>query len=115
MELSLMANLYEKNKDNYSNVRYYVKNSGWFSYRSMTGETPSQEYIDAAQEVLNEGNLCVPSDIVEHDCFQDFGSISTGDVYNTDDYIPGETIIHNNMEQIIYFRDSHLMEEILLG
>lgn len=45
---------------------------------------------------MNEGHLYLPSDVVEHDCLSDIGSISTGDVYNPNDYIPGETIIHNN-------------------
>lgn len=45
MELSLMANLYEKNKANYSNVRDYVQNGGWFSHNSMTGEAPLKNML----------------------------------------------------------------------
>ena len=96
LELSLMANLYEKNKSKYSSVRDYVDNSGWFASRSRSGYSyPGDDYYNAAKEVLNDGNRYLESNVVEHDCLSDIQSISTGDVSNRSDYIPGETVIKN--------------------
>ena len=96
LELSLMANLYEKNKNKYSSVRDYVDNSGWFASGSRTGYSyPGDDYYSAAKEVLNDGNRYLESNVVEHDCLSDIQSISTGDVSNRSDYIPGETVIKN--------------------
>lgn len=98
MELSLMANLYEKNKGKYSSVYDYVKRSGWFANRSLTGyHYPGDQYYQAAKEVLNDGHLYLPSNVVEHDCLSDIRSISTGSVRNRNDYIPGKTVIRNRM------------------
>lgn len=98
MELSLMANLYEKNKNKYSSVVDYVKNSHWFASRSLSNYSyPGDEYFNAAKEVLNEGHLYVPSNVIEHDYMGDISSISTGSVKNRSDYIPGKTVIHNTM------------------
>ena len=98
MELSLMANLYEKNKNNYSSVVDYVKHSGWFASRSLSDYSyPGDDYFNAAKEVLNEGHLYVPSNVIEHDYMGDISSISTGSVNNRSDYIPGKTVIHNTM------------------
>ena len=96
MELSLMANLYEKNKSNYSNVRDYVDNSGWFASSSRSGYNyPGDEYYSAAKDVLNSGNRYVATNVDEHDCISDISSISTGDKDDRSNYIPGETVIHN--------------------
>ena len=96
MELSLMANLYEKNKSNYSNVKDYVDNSGWFASGSRSGYSyPGDDYYNAAKDVLNEGNRYVATNVDEHDCISDIESISTGDKDDRSNYIPGETIIHN--------------------
>ena len=98
LELSLMANLYEKNKSNYSDVKDYVKNSKWFASRSINNYSyPGDDYYNAAKEVLNDGNRYLDNNVVEHDCLSDISSISTGSVGNRSDYIPGETIIKNKM------------------
>ena len=91
-----MANLYEENKNNYSSVRDYVENSGWFgsSYGSEYSN-PGTEYIEAAQDVLSNGNRYLASNVVEHDCLSDIASCSTGDVYDKSCYVPGETVLEN--------------------
>ena len=96
LELSLMANLYEKNKNNYSSVKDYVDNSGWFASGSRSGYTyPGDEYVEAAREVLNNGNRYLASNVVEHDCISDIEGISTGSKDDRSNYIPNETIIDN--------------------
>ena len=96
LELSLMANLYEENKDQYSSVLDYVDNSGWFADGSTSGYSyPGDDYVAAAKEVLQNGNRYLPSNVVEHDYLGDIVSCSTGDVYDKDSYIPGETILEN--------------------
>ena len=96
LELSLMANLYEKNKTKYKNVVDYVKNSGWFSTKSTSSYTnPGADYVQAAKEVISEGNRYLPTNVVEHDCLSDISSISTGSVNDRSNYIPGETVIKN--------------------
>lgn len=96
LELSLMANLYEKNKDHYSSVLDYVDNSGWFADGSTSGYSyPGDEYVAAAREVLQNGNRYLASNVVEHDYLGDLVYCSTGDVYDKDSYIPGETILEN--------------------
>ena len=96
LELSLMANLYEKNSSRYSSVRDYVDNSGWFAAGSRTGYSyPGDAYVQVAHEVLNEGNRYLPSNVVEHDCISDLTSCSTGSVSDTSSYIPGQTVLTN--------------------
>ena len=98
LELSLMCNLYEKNKKKYKNVRDYVVRSEWFSPKSLRGyRYPGDKYVEAARDVLNEGNHYVTSDIVEHDCIGDIAKISTGSKNNRNNYIPGKTVIYNEM------------------
>ena len=91
-----MANLYEENKDNFSSVRDYVENSGWFgsSYGSEYSN-PGPEYIEAAKDVLSNGNRYLASNVVEHDYLGDLVYCSTGDVYDKDSYIPGKTVLEN--------------------
>lgn len=96
LELSLMANLYEKNKARFSSVKDYVARSGWFSKNSTNYKgPPSKEYIDAAREVLNDGKRYLASNVVEHDWLGDITSISTGSVKNRSDYVPLKTVIKN--------------------
>ena len=91
-----MANLYEKNKSKYSNVRDYVDNSGWFASSSRSGYSyPGDDYYNAAKDVLNGGNRYVATNVDEHDCISDISYISTGDKSDRSNYIPGETVIHN--------------------
>ncbi len=96
LELSLMCNLYERNKNNYSSVKDYVLNSGWFANRSLSQYSyPGDEYVSAAKDVLNDGNRYLASNVVEHDCLSDLTSVSPGSIYDKSSYIPGETVIHN--------------------
>ena len=96
LELSLMCNLYEKNKSKYSSVRDYVENSGWFASGSRRGYSyPGDEYYNAAKEVIADGNRYLPSNVVEHDCLSDITKISTGSSNDRSNYIPNETIIYN--------------------
>ena len=96
LELSLMCNLYERNKSNYDSVTDYVLNSGWFANNSLNGYNyPGDEYYQAAEEVINEGNRYLASNVVEHDCLSDLTSCSTGEIYDTSSYVPGETVLHN--------------------
>ncbi|MBR3210755.1 MAG: hypothetical protein IKF71_02325 [Bacilli bacterium] len=96
LELSLMANLYEKNKSKYSSVVDYVKRSGWFGSRSTSSYTyPGDSYVAVARDVLSEGNRYLASNVVEHDCLSDITRISTGSKSDKSNYIPGQTIIYN--------------------
>lgn len=96
LELSLMANLYEKNKSRYSSVTDYVQNSGWFGTGSTSSYYyPGDEYVAVARDVLVDGNRYLDSKVVEHDCLSDISYISTGSSNNRNNYIPGETVIHN--------------------
>ena len=96
LELSLMANLYEKNKNKYSSVRDYVDHSGWFASGSRTGYTyPGNSYVEVARDVLNNGNRYLNSNVVEHDCISDLISSSTGSVSDRSSYIPGKTVLRN--------------------
>ena len=96
IELSLMVNLYEKNKSSYSSVVDYVANSGWFGSGALSSYSyPGDEYVAAAREVVVEGNRYLASNVVEHDCISDISSISTGSRSDRSAYIPGETIINN--------------------
>jgi len=104
LELSLMANLYEQHKNSYSDVKDYVQNSGWFASSSRTGYSyPGDSYYAAAQEVLNDGVRYLPSNVNEHDYMGDIANISTGDKSDRSDYVPGETVIHNNMGSTYVF------------
>ena len=94
LELSLMANLFESKGKNYSSITNYVRNSGWFA-SSQSYSYPGDEYVQAAKEVIGNGKRYLTSNIVEHDCISDITSISTGSKSSRDNYIPGETIIHN--------------------
>ena len=96
LELSLMANLYEENKDNYSSVRDYVENSGWFgSSYGNEYSNPGDDYVAAATDVMVNGNRYLASNVVEHDCLSDIESCSTGSVDDRSCYVPGETVLKN--------------------
>lgn len=108
-ELSLMGNLYEEHKKDYSSVVEYVEKSGWFASSTVdkmkNGPTPSQESINAVKEVLVRGNYTLPPEVVEHDCIADIdgcvNSISNDDgktwtqitSADKDQFISGKTLI----------------------
>ena len=96
IELSLMANLYEKDKNKYSSVRDYVDNSGWFASSSRSGyEYPGDSYYNAAKDVLSNGNRYVPSNVVEHDCLSDITDVENGDINDRSSFVPGKTVLSN--------------------
>jgi len=96
IELTLMCNLYEKNKHKgYSSVVNYVDKSGWFSKKSRENYVyPGEKYVNAAREVILNGKRYMSSDIVEHDCLSDISYISTGSVKRAN-FIPGQTVVKN--------------------
>lgn len=96
VELSLMANLYEKYKKNYDNVLDYVYNSGWFASGATNNyQYPGDAYVAAAREVINNGKRYLASNVVEHDYLGDLVYNSTGNIYDKSSYIPGKTVLQN--------------------
>ncbi len=76
-ELSLMANLAEANGSqppNGNNLVDYIANGGWFATSgNMNGAHDigiDSQYIDAARDVLMNGNRTLPTQILEHDCIK---------------------------------------------
>ena len=107
-EMSLMANLFEKNSG-YSSVLDYVLNSTWFAAKGHAGDPVSDEVLKAARDVFNNGNRTIPKEVDEHDCIDcgsygfDVSSIeldgktytSHDDLLNLANYVSGKTVIHN--------------------
>lgn len=112
-ELSLLANLYDENCASYNtdcsytaaSLENYLLNGrdGWFhsdtkaAYRN--GGPVSQEYIDAAKDILVNGNRTAPHGIDEHDGIGDYeitySPTGSTDVNNAANYVSGQTKIHN--------------------
>ena len=82
-ELSIMANLFEKNgpklgePDNEEGFIHYIRRkpgseSGWFATYDKYDESFSSSYgneaLDAAKDILNNGNRTLPQQVLEHDC-----------------------------------------------
>ena len=107
VELSLMCNLYEQEKDNYDSVYDYVQNRGWFSTATGGYRNVSNEYYEVAKDVLVNGNHYLPSNVNEHDCLSDIVKAYNGeekiDVNDRDSYIPGVTTIYNNSGAVYTF------------
>ena len=114
-ELSILANLYDKNCASANGDCSYTAASlahylllpvppGWFATRTKdayngSGSVP-QEYIDAAKDILMNGNRTLPHGIDEHDGVGEYTITSspTGstDTRNAANYVSGQTTIHNN-------------------
>ena len=106
MELSLMCNLTEMNTSNHDLYNYVMDpNNSWWG-PVLTGEVNknsnpqftsdfTSKFVDLVDEIMERGNRYLPKNVDEHDCESDISSISTGDKYNRNDYIPNETIIYN--------------------
>ena len=106
IELSLMANLYETSRGkNYDSIYDYVGWDGWFHDEKTKDNAyvgysePPQEYIDAVNDVLVDGNRYLPTNVVEHDCARNIVSVKVnGEEINKNDrhlYVPYETVIEN--------------------
>ena len=116
-ELSIMANLAEKN--GYSSVGDYVLHGRWFAGHTRdvynySSEPVSAEELEIARDIINNGNRTFPPQLVEHDCIGDLIKLEvrgqtyygTGPYNGCDGtgledrslYIPGETIISNAYE-----------------
>lgn len=109
-EISLMANLYERDKDKgYSSVYDYVKRSGWFANAASYMDTFATnngngsvvdypEVLELAKIILVQGKRTLPGYIDEHDYVGDIAyatndgsSIDKGDIGQ---YVQFKTIIH---------------------
>lgn len=95
-ELSLMANLFEK-QSTYKTLYEYARNSGWFARAAyfMDNGSANATYRQYADYVLRRGLRTLPPHIDEHDCLSDIRSISSGDVRDKSAYKRGQTVIKN--------------------
>lgn len=108
-ELSIMANLFEKNggnrPKNASGFVDYIKTGGWFAGKNaaMIGDgkhdNHPQEYIDAANDIYINGNRTLPVEVDEHDWVGDLSSVTNNgqeiDKNDHSQYQRGVTIIKN--------------------
>ena len=112
-ELSLLANLYDENCSAYNTDCSYTAASlenyllhgrdGWFADTTKVaynnGGPVSQEYTDAAKDILVNGNRTAPHGINEHDGIGEYSIVSspTGstDTHDAANYVSGQTVIHN--------------------
>lgn len=113
-ELSLMANLYDANSSKYSSLVDYLHNSGWFATSTIrafdSGGPVSEQYVQAAKDVLVNGNRTLPPEVKEHDCVGDLSWVELNGVmyYGSNAggcrgtglsdkslYVSGKTKIHN--------------------
>lgn len=111
-ELSLMANLYERDKNNgYTSVYDYVKRSGWFSGASSymdsfctnnnNGSIASNpEVLEYARIILVQGKRTLPGYIDEHDSTLDINSVTNDgtsiDKNSPSQYVQFKSIIHQS-------------------
>ena len=101
IELSLIANRYEKYGRNYDNIVDYVKNSGWFSSDSTRNyRYPGDEYALAVESVLVDGNRYLPSDVDQHYSVSSVQRVTVNgveiDKNDRSAYVPYETVIYEN-------------------
>lgn len=108
-ELSVMANLFEKNggdrPKNATGFCDYIKTGGWFAgaNAAMIGDGrhddhPS-EYVEAAIDIFINGNRTLPVEVDEHDWVGDLSSVTNDgreiDKNDPSQYKRGVTIIKN--------------------
>lgn len=109
-EISLMANLYEREKNNgYTSVYDYVKRSGWFknasSYMDSFVTSNGNGSIDSNPEVLEltkiilvQGKRTLPGYVDEHDHISDIAYVTNDgisiDKNDKTQYIQFKSIIH---------------------
>ena len=119
-ELSIMANLFEKNgsdlnePNNEEGFVHYIKRkpgseSGWFATYDKYDENYSSSYgndaLEAAKDILNNGNRTLPQQILEHDCIECGGgsrdivsATNNGESFDVTDrtkYKKGVTVLKN--------------------
>lgn len=98
-EASLMANRYEMliDKSKYSGLYDYIRTCGWWAYapKHMDNGSSPNSVVEGVKDVLCNGNRTLPSHVDEHDCLSDLKSISTGNLWEKDNYIKDVTIIKN--------------------
>ncbi|MCQ2571152.1 MAG: phage tail tip lysozyme [Candidatus Saccharibacteria bacterium] len=113
-EVSIMANLYEKNGTNdpgsteEDKFIHYIRRKpgseehGWFATYNQYNESfnpPKTGELDAARDILNNGNRTIPQQILEHDMIADLTSVTNdGTEINKSDrskYIKDKTVIKN--------------------
>ena len=109
-ELSLMVNLYEREKDNgYSSVYDYVKRSGWFANASSymdsfctsngNGSIESNpEVLEYARIIFVQGKRTLPGYVDEHDSTLDIAYVTNDgasiDKNSPSQYVQFKSIIH---------------------
>lgn len=95
-ELSLMANLFEKQRK-IDRLYDYVRNGGWFSRAAywMDNGNAGETYRKYARYVLCLGLRTIPGYIDEHDCLSDIISLNSGDVRDRGAYKRDKTVIKN--------------------
>lgn len=109
-ELSLMVNLYEREKDNgYSSVYDYVKRSGWFANASSymdsfctsngNGSIASNpEVLEYAKIIFVQGKRTLPGYVDEHDSTLDIAYVTNDgasiDKNSPSQYVQFKSIIH---------------------
>ena len=109
-EANLILNKYQRaNKEKYTDIAYYVRNARWWSTaKSAETYTPSEKAISIVKSVIEYGNKIYPSNVVEHDAFNNIEYLVVNGKKITDptaikdksNYIQGQTIIHNkNMDE----------------
>lgn len=109
-ELSLMVNLYEREKNNgYTSVYDYVKRSGWFANASSymdsfctsngNGSVASNpEVLEYARIIFVQGKRTLPGYVDEHDCTSDIAYVTNDgagiDKNSPSQYVQFKSIIH---------------------
>ncbi|GEM_PF-878273 len=124
-ELSFFANLYEYRKskgisDAQGSIVEFIRNSSWFSSRSRSRydtnyEPEIKDSLEAARDILVNGNRTIPPEILEHDCINcgsygyDITSAENNGVeIDRDDrsqYIRNVTVLHNRYGSDYVFWD----------
>lgn len=109
-ELSLMVNLYEREKDNgYTSVYDYVKRSGWFanaasymdSFCTTNGNgsiASNPEVLEYARIIFVQGKRTLPGYVDEHDSTLDIAYVTNDgasiDKNSPSQYVQFKSIIH---------------------
>ena len=109
-ELSLMVNLYEREKNNgYTSVYDYVKRSGWFanaasymdSFCTTNGNgsiASNPEVLEYARIIFVQGKRTLPGYVDEHDCTSDIAYVTNDgasiDKNSPSQYVQFKSIIH---------------------